>query len=165
MWHCCYFRNFSADTESNILIRTRVVVCRLRSGFGSGCYVTWYIGHKHSITYEIAVQMEVKVVKGRLMQTAAVSVFLGCGSVFATDRHAPESSLLDFFSRFVLFPSCPISLCSPLFSPTRCRSVSHILFSQFTWWRNRRTLTSLIPHLVSQWQSGRQPTKQTDRQT
>lgn len=40
------------------------------------CYVTWNIGQNRSITYESAVQMEVTVVKGRLMQTAAsVCVF------------------------------------------------------------------------------------------
>lgn len=45
--------------------------------------------------------MGVTVVKGRLMQTAAVSAFSGCGSVLTTDRRAPESSLFFFLPRFI----------------------------------------------------------------
>lgn len=74
--------------------------CRLRSGFGSEHYVTWYMGQNNSITCEIAVQMRVTVVKGRQMQNAAVSVFLGKGSVLTTERHAPESCFF-FFSFFL----------------------------------------------------------------
>lgn len=106
------------------------LLCRLRSGFGLEYYVTWYMGQNNSITYEIAVQ-GVTVVKGRLMQTAAVSVFSGCGSVLITDRRVPESSLSLFLLASFHF-SYHISLCSPLFSLTLCYSVSYILFSQIS---------------------------------
>lgn len=56
--------------------------------------------------------------KGRLMQTAAVSVFLGNGSVLTTDRRAPESSLSIF--RLALFHFSPsTSVCVHLFSHPR----------------------------------------------
>lgn len=94
-----------------IITEQEWLLSRLRSGFGLECYVTWYMGQNSRITYENAVQMGVTVVKGRLMQTAAVSVFSGCGSVLITDRHAPESSL---------FSSCLVSFLPPhqfVFSP------------------------------------------------
>lgn len=76
--------------------------CRLRSGFGLECYVTWYMGQNSSITYENAVQMGVTVVKGRLMQTAAVPAFSGCGSVLITDRQTcPWEQSFFFLPRFI----------------------------------------------------------------
>lgn len=87
------------------------------------------MGQNNSITYKIAVQTGVTVVKERLMQTAAVSVFSGCGSVLITDRHAPESSLSLFLLASFHF-SYPISLSSTLFSPTLRYAVFYIPFSR-----------------------------------
>lgn len=78
-----------------------------------------------------AVQTGATAVKGRLMQTAAVSVFLGNGSVLTTDRRAPESSLSIFLSCLVSFLSFHISVRSP-FSPTRGYSVPYILFPKIS---------------------------------
>lgn len=124
--------------------------CRMRSGFGSECYVTWYMGQNNSITYEIAVQMGVTMVKGRLMQTAALSVFSGCGSVLITDRHAPESSLSLFLLALFHFSPSP-SVCSLLFLAHSHRHHCHILML-------------LLPRLVSLWRTGRQPARQIERQ-
>lgn len=148
-----FFRSGAPHTSVLIwsltfILEQEWLFCRLRSGFGSECYVTCYMGQNNSITYEIAVQTGVTVVKGRLMQTAAVSVFSGCGSVLGTDRHAPESSLSLFLLASFHF-SYPISLCSPLFSPTLCYSVSCILFSQIPRCRHCHTLMIPLPHLVS----------------
>lgn len=63
-----------------------------------------------------AVQTGATAVKGRLMQTAAVSVFLGNGSVLTTDRRAPESSLSIFcLALFHFSPST--SVCAHLSHP------------------------------------------------
>lgn len=128
--------------------------CRLRSGFCSECYVTWYMGQNNSITYEIAVQTGVTVVKGRLMQTAAVSVFSGCGSVLITDRHAPESAKSFFFLPHFISPTP--SVCILPFTHPRS-AISYILFSQIPSCRHCHTLMLPLPHLVSLWQSARQP--------
>lgn len=134
--------------------------CRLRSGFGSEHYVTWYMGQNNSITYKIAVQMRVTVVKGRQMQNAAVSVFLGKGSVLTTERHAPESFFF-FFFWLVSFLFFLISLCSPLFSPKLCSSATCILFSKIPWCCH--SLRLMFSHFVSLWQTDRPEEIKTDR--
>lgn len=66
---------------------------RSRSGFGTECYVTWYMGQNNSITYETAVQIEVMMEKGELKQTARAAILLGHRS----GRHTPESFFYIYF--------------------------------------------------------------------
>lgn len=98
----------------------------------------------------------------RLMQTATVSVFSGCGSVLRTDRHAPERS--PFSSWLVSFLSFPISFMFSLI-------LTHaLLFCSLTFRFLKfpdvaiATLKCFhFPHLVSLWQTARQPIRQKDR--
>lgn len=68
---------------------------RLRSGFGSQCYVTWFIGQNRSITYEKGFQAG-----------AAVQAANGPASRLVTHRCAAESSLSVSLSPFIAIRSC-----------------------------------------------------------